>query len=178
MFCQQADPPAQRIRRSIFPESEKVFSLKRRKKKSLKLILFFSSCVNDRFNPPPKKKQKKKHELLKCWESLEIHLDIWSPSEGTWRKAKDTPKNDFIMRELSPNSDGIVGRSSRAEGAIANRRRGGTSYFCHKLTSYVETRKQNRAGGDCPIRAGSGWNKSKSTHLISACNINWHYLFI
>ncbi len=70
--------------------------------------------------------------MLKCWESLEIHLDIWSPSEGTWSKAKDTPKNenDFIMRELSLETDWIVGTISQAEGAIINRN-------CRKLYIYA-----------------------------------------
>lgn len=70
--------------------------------------------------------------MLKCWESLEIHLDIWSPSEGTWSKAKDTPKNenDFIMRELSLETDWIVGTISQAEAAIINRN-------CRKLYIYA-----------------------------------------
>ncbi len=60
--------------------------------------------------------------MLKCRESLEIHLDIWSPSEGTWSEAKDTPKNenDFIMRELSLKTDGVAGTISQAEGSCAN----------------------------------------------------------
>lgn len=67
--------------------------------------------------------------MLKCREALEIHLDIWSPSEGTWSKAKDTPKNenDFIMRELSLDT---VGTISQAEGAIIN-------HNCRKLYIYV-----------------------------------------
>lgn len=35
--------------------------------------------------------------------------DIWSPSEGSWRRARDTPQkhpeNVFIMKELSLNND-------------------------------------------------------------------------
>lgn len=57
---------------------------------------------------------------MKCWsvgESLEIHLDIWSPSEGTWSKAKCTPKNenDFIMRGLLLDTDWMVGTISQAD---------------------------------------------------------------
>lgn len=63
---------------------------------------------------------RKKNKKIKCWsvgESLEIHLDIWSPSEGTWSKAKCTPKNenDFIMRGLSLDTDWMVGTISQAE---------------------------------------------------------------
>lgn len=78
------------------------------------------------------REESHKNEMLKCGESLEIHLDIWSPSERTWSKAKDTPKNenDFIMRELSLDTDGIVGTISQAEGAIIN-------HNCSKLYIYV-----------------------------------------
>lgn len=134
MFCQQSDPLTQTIRGcwSIFFES-KGFLLRRKKKKkahislSLKLIPCFSPLMCE-WRIQMSREESRKNEMLKCGESLEIHLDIWSPSEGTWSKAKDTPKNenDFIMRELSLDTDWRVGTSSHAEGAIIN-------HHCRKL---------------------------------------------
>lgn len=108
--------------RSIFFESKGSFAeetkAEEKKEKQHKMelktdsMLFSPSCLNDRFTCWEKNPLK-----IKCWESLEIRLDIWSPSEGTWSKAKDTPKNenDFIMRELSLDSDWIAGTISQAE---------------------------------------------------------------